>query len=503
MRTSEEAHIYMDHRPCTCGDIEFARQSAVMTDDGVLCSRYFGSCRTCSTLREFIFELPELQRPARNQVEFGGDDPSRLLDAGEWMAISEYYAKLQPGTPDDLDIARAALEEVIKFIPSGVASVPDAGFWAERGRAVRDREPGRFHRDRLSAVLAVYLELLAKQDLTQTPLVWKHTGDAEFPFTVEARGQRFTVRVNDFPAEPMYTMMARGIELYDLEDWPPAWVMPDPLAPKFVGAQGSMLQRLAAILEERGARLLPLLRAVEAAREPKLYLEVSALSRKLSVLLPYRPDVLAALAPAPPVGDLPVRPMLKVFVDGDHLDVAISAVGRVEPDEAVDVAPAAARAAWIDLVSALHGPAGARISSRTRFLTRQRSTIDVFYEARAQCDDAHLAESLDQIAGRLGVEQSQRDLWKSVHPSLGGAAVTITTACAEGGPAPELAFMYGKAEWNEAVRLCQLVASEAAARAGAAVLGMLAGTLRAEQMMAVHLALKAEGPDVAALVMLK
>jgi hypothetical protein len=44
-------------------------------------------------MRELIFELPPTQRPIVNQVELGGSDPSRLLDAGEWMAISEYYAK--------------------------------------------------------------------------------------------------------------------------------------------------------------------------------------------------------------------------------------------------------------------------------------------------------------------------------------------------------------------------------------------------------------------------
>ena len=57
MRTSAEAHIYIDQHPCTCGDIEFDRQSAVMNDGGVLCSRYFGKCRTCATMRELIFEL--------------------------------------------------------------------------------------------------------------------------------------------------------------------------------------------------------------------------------------------------------------------------------------------------------------------------------------------------------------------------------------------------------------------------------------------------------------
>ena len=228
MRTSAEAHMYMDQQPCTCGDIEFDRQSAAMSDGGVLCSRYFGKCRSCGTMREFVFELPPTQRPITNQVEYGGSDPSRLLDAGQWLGIAEYYAKLEPGTPEDLDIARAAVEEVIKFVPMGGDSVPDKAFWTERGRAVRDREPRRFRIARLAAILEVYRKQLAKYDLTQLPLVWKHTGDAEFPYTTDVRARRFTIRINDFPAEPMYTIMAEGKDLEDLDDWPAAWVMPDP-----------------------------------------------------------------------------------------------------------------------------------------------------------------------------------------------------------------------------------------------------------------------------------
>jgi hypothetical protein len=162
MRTGAEAHIYMDQRPCSCGDIEFERESAVMIDGGMLCGRYDGKCRSCGAARQFIFELPPTQRPITNRLEFGGPDPSRLLDAGEWMAVSQYYAKLHPGTPEDLEIALAALEEVIKFLPDGVDSVPEKGFWTDRGRAVRDHEPGRFRRDRLGAVVDTYRKLAAR-----------------------------------------------------------------------------------------------------------------------------------------------------------------------------------------------------------------------------------------------------------------------------------------------------------------------------------------------------
>lgn len=66
------------------------------------------------------------------------------------------------------------------------------------------------------------------RDLTERAVVWTHTGDAEFPFAAEVDGRRFTVRINDFPAEPLYTVISDGVELYDLEDWPTIWEMPAP-----------------------------------------------------------------------------------------------------------------------------------------------------------------------------------------------------------------------------------------------------------------------------------
>jgi hypothetical protein len=52
---------------------------------------------------------------------------------------------------------------------------------------------------------------------------WEHTGDGEVPY----RHGFWTVRVNDFPAEPLYTALLDGQDVLDLEDWPARWVRPD------------------------------------------------------------------------------------------------------------------------------------------------------------------------------------------------------------------------------------------------------------------------------------
>jgi hypothetical protein len=71
------------------------------------------------------------------------------------------------------------------------------------------------------------------------------------------------------------------------------------------------------------------------------------------------------------------------------------------------------------------------------------------------------------------------------------------------GPASELALMYGNTSWDEAVRLCRLVASEDAARAAAATLGTLAATLELDATSGVQLLLGPDGPDVSVLVTLR
>src|SRR5688500_9923308 len=109
-RTNAEAHLYMDLTPCACGDAAFERTSSVVDEGGVLCSRYAGACRSCGTERTFTFELPETIRPpARGKIEYGGRDPSRVIDPGQWLAVADHRAKLNPGTVEDLQVASAAL----------------------------------------------------------------------------------------------------------------------------------------------------------------------------------------------------------------------------------------------------------------------------------------------------------------------------------------------------------------------------------------------------------
>jgi hypothetical protein len=81
---------------------------------------------------------------------------------------------------------------------------------------------------------------------TEMSLAWEHTGDGELPYRAEVDGAELLVRVNDFPAEPLYSLLVNGQVAYDLEDWPEHWVRP--------GVPADLLRRAAAV-QARGGRV--------------------------------------------------------------------------------------------------------------------------------------------------------------------------------------------------------------------------------------------------------
>jgi hypothetical protein len=188
--------------------------------------------------------------------------------------------------------------------------------------------------------------------------------------------------------------------------------------------------------------------------------------------------------------------MLKVNIDPERVDVGLIALGSVLPTEAVEVAPPSARAAWLNIVEALPVLPDARITSRVRYLTQERATIGMFYDRRAPDADARLVTGIDQMAWSLGVARGHRELWKQQHPMMAGSPVTVTTACTADGPAPELTWLYREGTWDHAVDFCKVVASPDAARAGAFVLGSIAGMLALDQTEGVELTFAAGSPDV-------
>jgi hypothetical protein len=176
-RTNEEAHLFLELHPCPCGEPDFEPVSSLtQVGDDWIC-RYSGECVACGRPRAYEFRQPvEIAIPDET-VWADGDQPSELLDAGEWLWVADTYASRSTDHNDlseparrqlrtDLLAARAAVLEVLKFLPTGAGEVPDDAFWTERGRAVRDAEPGRFGRLRLDAARAAYDRMLADLEVS-------------------------------------------------------------------------------------------------------------------------------------------------------------------------------------------------------------------------------------------------------------------------------------------------------------------------------------------------
>src|SRR4051812_12906365 len=174
-RTFDEANLYMDLRPCECGEVDFNPESGLSTVRGVRTLRCAGDCVTCGTAREFVFELPAELPPFGAGVTYGpAGEPSRLLDAGEWLAVAGLMDRMAAGVQGDdpaldpsqlsglsddaltgiydlLGSALAAVEEAAKFLPAGADRVPDRGVWTDTGRMVRELAPERLTRTGLAA----------------------------------------------------------------------------------------------------------------------------------------------------------------------------------------------------------------------------------------------------------------------------------------------------------------------------------------------------------------
>lgn len=66
---------------------------------------------------------------------------------------------------------------------------------------------------------------LERPSLIATPDIrWLLIGDPLTPYKAVVDGETWTIRINDFPAEHLYTLLVNGRETENFDDWPASWV---------------------------------------------------------------------------------------------------------------------------------------------------------------------------------------------------------------------------------------------------------------------------------------
>ena len=165
-RTFNEAILFIRLRPCGCGEMEAEWQDVALSVNGQPVRYFTGACANCGRPREFTIAMPA-DADRRDDVVYGdGDEPSQVIDPGEWLGVSDLYGQRAAevltdehfGGPDDvndvyfaLSARVSALDEILKFMPANADVMPEWLCRSITGRAVFEANPNRFSRDALLA----------------------------------------------------------------------------------------------------------------------------------------------------------------------------------------------------------------------------------------------------------------------------------------------------------------------------------------------------------------
>ena len=58
------------------------------------------------------------------------------------------------------------------------------------------------------------------------PVIWARSSDVDRPYASRVDGHEWMIRLGDFPAEPLYTLIVDGTEVESSDEWPVVWTRP-------------------------------------------------------------------------------------------------------------------------------------------------------------------------------------------------------------------------------------------------------------------------------------
>ncbi|HEY0460049.1 MAG TPA: hypothetical protein VGC97_13010 [Pyrinomonadaceae bacterium] len=66
---------------------------------------------------------------------------------------------------------------------------------------------------------------MKSKDYLSENIRWKETFNPEFPLRAAHDGDELRLRLNDFPAEALYTLFVNDAEIMDIDDLPANWTI--------------------------------------------------------------------------------------------------------------------------------------------------------------------------------------------------------------------------------------------------------------------------------------
>jgi hypothetical protein len=159
----QEEYFHLMVRRCACGGPWASTDQTVEPSGNRLLHRVAVRCASCGRERTLRFVLPAGVRPDGpvpvREINPTAE-PSRALDAAEWMDLARFYLErvgrltsAREQAQSLLD-ARGCLEEALKFYGPEDGAPPPAALWSKASRDKVSEHPGTYRRATIEAMLA-------------------------------------------------------------------------------------------------------------------------------------------------------------------------------------------------------------------------------------------------------------------------------------------------------------------------------------------------------------
>ena len=190
-----EAYVYLAASPC----VQCGRGPVIGTDTRTLHDqnvRLDSTCSSCGFESSNAFLLDPQPTHDADETELNGaNEPSRIIDVGQWMTLYQVIMDATESRTDKVFVrelklhAAQCIAEALKFYddPDSDLPPPEACFHESTRRRFRDA-PQQFAKDRLTQLRAALPVPIRSSEARQPPAsAWRRTIQAVTKHIVESR----------------------------------------------------------------------------------------------------------------------------------------------------------------------------------------------------------------------------------------------------------------------------------------------------------------------------